>query len=348
MSKYIFLIFISLTVFISCNNSTEIKIDENQITKFKNDTGLVLQLTQEIIKDSHNAKLFKKRAVALFEKKQVADAISDLEMAILLDSTNTEYLNLISDYWIINGNSKPTKEYLDKSLKINPNNAETLTRMAKLYLYVQDHIKSFEYANNAIKISPSLYTPYFVKGICYTEMGDSIRAIKELQKAVSLNPDFYDGYQFLGVVCTKSKDSLAISYFRIAQKLKPQSIEARYALGYYYQDNDDYDKAIIEYKYIINNVDSTYSDAYYNIGYIKLVYLEDYQEATDYFSLAKKYNPNNPDIHYNLGFANEKLGNKTEAKNEYEIALKLDPDHELSKNGINRINNLDASGRGII
>ena len=104
MLKYLISLIIIISIFISCNTSQEIKIDENQITKFSSDTGKVAQITQEIIKDSRNPELYKKRAKALFENKNITDAISDLEVAILLDSTNTEYLNLISDYWIINGN----------------------------------------------------------------------------------------------------------------------------------------------------------------------------------------------------------------------------------------------------
>jgi len=337
MLKYLLVVITILSFFVSCQNEPEIKIDNNQINKFSSDTGKVAQITQEIIKDSRNPELYKKRAEALFKNKNVADAISDLELAILLDSTNTEYLNLISDYWIVNGNSKPTKEYLDKSFAINPENPQTLVRYAKLYLIVKDYMKSFEYANNAIKYDASLYTPYFVKALCYTETGDSIRAIKELQKTVNLNSEFYDAYQMLGVLCTKTNDSLAISYFKIAQKLKPQSIEAHYALGYYYQENTKYDEAINEYNFIINNIDSTFSQAYYNIGYVNLVYLENYKEAVNNFKLAINYNQNNPDSYYNLGFSYEKIGKKEKAKEFFEKALKLNPEHELSINGLKRI-----------
>ena len=337
MNKY-FIAFISIvSFFVSCQNETEIKIDDAQITKFSSDTGKVADLTKEIIKDSKNAELYKERAIALMEVNNVSDAISDLEAAIMLDTTNTEYLNLISDYWLIAGNSKPTKDFLDKSLALEPKNTETLIRLAKLHLFVGEITKSFEYSNNAIKINPNLYMPYFVKSMCYMDMKDTSKAIRELQKSVSMNPDFYDGYQLLGVLSSETNDSLAISYFKNAQTINTESIEAHYGLGYYYQEHNRFDEAISEYNYIIDNIDSTYSSSYYNIGYINLVYLEDYKNALHYFELSRKYEPNNADTYYNIGRSYENLGDKVKAKENFEKALKLDPKHELSTKGLGRL-----------
>jgi len=337
MIKYFIVLISIVSFFVSCQNETEVKIDDAQITKFRSDTGIVANITKEIIKDSKNAELYKKRAVALMEINNVSDAISDLEIAILLDSSNTEYLNLISDYWLIAGNSKPTKDYLDKSIALEPENTETLIRLSKLHLFVGEITKSFEYSNKAIKINPNLYTPYFVKSMCYLDMADTSRAIRELLNSVAMNPDFYDGYQLLGVLASGQNDTLAISYFKIAQNIKPNSIEAHYGLGYYYQNQDRFVEAISEYNYIIDNIDSTYSRSYYNIAYINLVYQDNYKKAIEYFNLAKKYEPNNPNIYYNIGHSYENLGNKTKAKEYFKKALKLKPEHQLSIDGLNRL-----------
>jgi tetratricopeptide (TPR) repeat protein len=337
MKKYFIILISIIAFFVSCQNETEVIIDDAQITKFSSDTGKIANLTKEIIKDSKNPELYKKRAVALMEVNNVNDAISDLEVAIMLDTTNTEYLNLISDYWLIAGNSKPTKDYLDKSIALEPENTSTLVRLAKLHLFVGEITKSFEYANKAIKINPNLYTPYFVKSMCYLDMTDTSKAIRELLNSVAMNPDFYDGYQLLGVLASGQNDTLAISYLKIAQSINTQSIEAHYALGYFYQNQERFDDAITEYNYIINNIDSTYSRSYYNIGYINLVYQNNYKEAIKYFNLARNYEPNNPDIYYNIGRSYEKTGNKTKAKEYFEKALKLSPEHELSKKGLNRL-----------
>jgi len=337
MIKYFIVLISIVSFFVSCKNETEIKIDDTQITKFSSDTGIVANITKEIIKDSKNAKLYKKRAVALMEINNVSDAISDLEIAILLDSSNTEYLNLISDYWLIAGNSKPSKDYLDKSIALEPENTATLIRLAKLYLYVGEITKSFEYSNKAIKINSNLYTPYFVKSMCYLDMADTSKAIRELLNSVAMNPDFYDGYQLLGVLASGQNDSLAISYFKIAQGIKKNSIEAHYGLAYYYQEQKRFDEAILEYNYIIDDIDSTYSRSYYNIAYINLVYQDNYKKAIEYFNLAKKYEPNNPDIYYNIGHSYENLGNKTKAIEYFTKALKLKPKHQLSIDGLNRL-----------
>ena len=66
-------------------------------------------------------------------------------------------------------------------------------------------------------------------------------------------------------------------------------------------------------------------------------HVDNYKEAIKYFNLARNYEPNNPDIYYNIGRSYEKTGNKTKAKEYFEKALKLSPEHELSKKGLNRL-----------
>jgi len=338
MNLKLSILYISVfVVLFSCNNSETIQIKDENTSKYVSDTGIVAEITKDIINDTKNAELYKKRAEALVNKKNYADAIHDLETAIALDSTNTEYLNLISDYWLLNGDSEPTKKYLDKSIALEPENTATLIRLAQLYLYFSDYNKTFDYVNEAIKLNPNLYQAYFLKAMCYDQIGDTNRAIIQLQNAVSMNADYYDAYQLLGLLCTKTGDTLAIAYFKRAQHLNPKSIESRYGLAYFYQENDRLDDAIAEYNYIINSIDKTYSRSYFNIGFINLIYLEDYNKALEYFTFTNKYEPNNPNIIYNIGRSYEKLGDKSKAKQYYESAIKINPEHELSIKGLERL-----------
>ncbi len=336
MNKIVLSIISVLIIFASCNNNKKVTISDKEIST-KVDTGIIAKITQKIKQTPNNAVLFKDRAVMYFTYHDINNAIKDLETAIKLDSTNTDYYNLIADYWIINGNSKPTKKYLDKSLTINPENTGTLIRLAKLYLYIEKHQEAFNYINEAIKINSGLAIPYFVKGLIYDDMGDTLRAIKQYQTAIERNPEFYDVYILLGLKHSQLKDSLAITYYNDAIRIKPQSIEAHYNLAMYYQDNGMFDKAIEEYNNILENIDSLNYQATYNKGYLYLEYSVNYKKALKYFTKAYQINPNSPNGIYNLGLTYEKLGNKEKAKEFYNKVLRILPSYQLAIDRLNKL-----------
>ena len=336
MNKIIFFIVSVLIIFASCKNEKKVNITDKEIST-KIDTGIIGKITAKIKADPNDAVLYKDRAVMYFSYRDVDNAIKNLETALKIDSTNADYYNLIADYWIIKGNSKPTKEYLDKCLKLHPENTGTLTRLAKLYLYIGKHQEAFNYINEAIKINSGLANPYFIKGLIYDDMGDTLRAIKQYQTAIERNPDFYEVYILLGLKHADLKDTLAISYYKNAIRIKPLSAEAHYDLAMFYQENGYFDRAVNEYDYIINNIDSTNYEAYYNKGYLYLQFSTNYEKSITLFTKAYQLNQNNPNIIYNLGLAYEKNGEKQKAKDFFNKALKILPSHKLSIEALQRL-----------
>ena len=336
MNKIVLSIISVLIIFASCSDNKGITISENEILT-KVDTGVIAKITQEIKQTPNDAVLFKDRAVIYFAFHDIDNAIKDLETAIKLDSVNTDYLNLIADYWIIKGNSKPTKKYLDKSIAINPENTGTLIRLAKLYLYIEKHQEAFNYINEAIKINSGLAIPYFVKGLIYDDMADTLRAIKQYQTAIERNPDFYEVYILLGLKHAQLNDSLAIYYYKNAIRINPQSVEAHYNLAMFFQENAYYNRAISEYDYILNNIDSLNYQAIYNKGYMYLEFSKNYDKALSLFIKAYKINPNSPNGIYNLGLVYEKTGNKEKANEYYNNVLRIFPSYQLAIDGLKRL-----------
>ena len=334
--KYNLLIIIFSVFVISCN--TQSKKENNQQTyQLPKDTSIIGLISDSIIHSPGNAELYADRAKLYFAKRELNLAIRDMENAIKYDSTNNEYYNLISDYWIIKGNSKPAKEYLDKAYKNDPKNTGTLIRLAKLYLYIDHYDKCFDYVNQAIEINPALAMPHFVKGLCYDQMQDTARAIREYQTAVERNPDFYEAYILLGLKFADKKDTLAIQYNKNAISLRPNSIEAHYNQGIFLQSIGEYDRAMAEYKYIIDNIDSTYAQAYYNMGYMYLEYSNKYDKAIELFEKSAKFDDSSPATWYNLGLSYERNKQKDKAKEMYEKSLQLMPNYQLAIDGLKRV-----------
>ncbi|MFH2096485.1 MAG: tetratricopeptide repeat protein [Bacteroidota bacterium] len=114
-------------------------------------------------------------------------------------------------------------------------------------------------------------------------------------------------------------------------------MEAYYNLVMYYQDNDRPAKAIQEYKHIIEKLDSSYIYAYYNMGYIYLVYFQDYDEAIKYFDKVISLDHLYVEAYCNKGVCYEMLGKYKEAYIEFQTACQIHPNFELAIDGLNRI-----------
>ena len=132
------------------------------------------------------------------------------------------------------------------------------------------------------------------------------------------------------------KERIAADYLRNALNIKPDSKEALYLLGMFYQENGQYEKAIDTYA-ILGKLDTTYRNAPYNTGYIYLVYLNDYKKAIVYFSQAIQRDPEYAEAFYNRGYAYELSGKYQEAYADYKMTLKLKDNYEKAIEGLNRI-----------
>ena len=71
----------------------------------------------------------------------------------------------------------------------------------------------------------------------------------------------------------------------------------------------------------------------------------DYRSAIPHLREAIRSNPSYHFAHYWLGNAYEKLGRNDEAIAEYKEALRLDPSNTLAKNNLNRLVQIDYTGR---
>ena len=105
----------------------------------------------------------------------------------------------------------------------------------------------------------------------------------------------------------------------------------------YWQDNNKPDKAIEEYQLLLLNADPTYYVAYFNIGYIYLNMIKDYQKAIENFNTTIEMKNNYYQAFYNRGYAFEMLGDYESARQNYSDALNILPNYSLAVAGLNRL-----------
>src|SRR6185369_1058886 len=149
-------------------------------------------------------------------------------------------------------------------------NVDAMLKLAELYFYVKKYDKSIEYINMALKINKYNAKAYFMKGMNYKEIKDTAKAISSMQTAVEQDQTYYNAYMQLGILNAAQKNPLAVQYYKNALRIQPNSTEAWYDIGKYYQDVMDWTQASEAYATLLK-IDPKYKNAFYNLGVINLV-----------------------------------------------------------------------------
>jgi tetratricopeptide (TPR) repeat protein len=296
-------------------------------------------LNKQIAENSSDPDLYNKRAGFYLLDQQFDKAFKDINLAISLSPKNPLYYITLSDIYLLQGQTKNCAESLTKAISLDPENNEALLKLAKLNLIIKEYPATFEYVKKALNVDAVNPRAYFIRAIALLEKGDTVRAAEDLKKAVDQDQEFFDAYLELGELYSIKKDKMAADYLRNALNIRPESKEALYLLGMFYQENDQIDKALETYA-ILGKVDTTFKNAPYNTGYIYLVYLKDFQQAVRFFSKAIQKDPGYAEAYYNRGYAYELSGQFDKAYSDYKMTLKLKTNYKKAIDGLNRLDKI--------
>lgn len=340
--KYLLYLLICLTFMnTSCGNGGKstaeardtIHIPENLVS----DT--LRKLNEQINADPDNADLLHARAIYYLNQKEYENSFKDLMQVLNVDSSKAPYYITLSDIYFYTNKTGSSKRALEKAVELDAKNMDALLKLAELYLYVQKNDKSIEYINKALKIDQYNAKAYFMKGMNYKDMKDTARALSSMQTAVEQDKSYYHAYMQLGILTAARKNPISIQYYKNAIRIQPNSTEAWYAIGKFYQDMGDWENAINTYNaLVISGNQSKYAN--YNLGVIHLMNLKKYQQAADYFSAAIKTDPNYTEAYFSRGVTLQTIGNTDQAINDYQQCLHINPDYEPAKRELKLLNKL--------
>ncbi len=339
MRKYNLIYIVLLIVAFGCNSKPETKevepvLQESDLAALQ--MAKLDSLTRLIDASPGDAALLHARSKAFLDVNQINFALADVGRALLIDSTKAPYYLTISDVYFRMNEPVKCKNALLKANQLQPEYREPLYRLAQFELYLGNHQKSIEYANEMLRLDARDDRPFLVKGLCYKELGDTAKAIFNYLEAVTENPDNYDAYVELGILHYGKKDALAEGYLKSALDIRPDGLDAMYALGMHYQNNDKLNEALETYTKILG-LDSLNQNAYFNMGFIQYQYLQLYNEALVNFEQAVKVNPKYFQAIYMRGLCYEAKGDVARAKREYSYALELNPNYDKAAKGLQRL-----------
>lgn len=337
--KTVFIKLIYVTAFVvlgvSCKNKSNTPSGNvaNDSTVVELESAKVI--SRQIEADPENAELYYQRAVVYFDQKYLDRALLDIEDALKHGAENPLYHFYKGKVLYAMNRTQDAAKAYEQALSVKPDYQEARLKLATLYYLVKEHQKSIDALNVIVAAEPTNAEAQFYKGMNQKEMKDTGRAVASFQKALELDNNYYDAAMQLGLLFTEKRDPIAKEYFSTAIRLNPRSTEAYFGRAYYYQLTKQYQKALFDYRKVIE-YDPSNDNAYYNVGYINFE-VGEYEEAMRSWNISIEMNNQNVMAYYMRGLLHEQRKNFADAKLNYEYVLQLDPEYSLAKEGMQRL-----------
>ncbi len=355
MTKHVLIgLILLLGGLLACNNKEEKTGDEESkptIKKIEEDSTILSDsalklINKRIVADPNNPELYEERSAHNFQAGRVEEAIKDINMAIDIDSSNADYYFTKGYYYHLTLKLKEAEAAFLLCLKRDENYVDAHVFLAKIYQALArptdvdkfNYDKAREHINKGLEIDVNRHDLYYLRGMIYEELGDSGAALSSFKTATEVNPDYFDAYVKLGLMYSIKQNPKAEFAFKTALELKPERKEVIFALARFYQDVGKYDLAEQNYKHVVE-IDSFYSVAYLNLGYMYMEYDTAYTKAIEYLHRAIFFNVGQymPMAYTNLAIAYEKTKKFAKARKYYQEAIKYDGDYLPALQGLDAL-----------
>jgi tetratricopeptide (TPR) repeat protein len=323
-----------LLLAVACGNDTE-QVEENPL--FRREPALN-KVTEEIKKTPKNAQLYFERGLLLDRLEEDSLALIDYKKAISLDSNRAEYYSAIGDMLFEHKDLDGSVLWLERALRVNPEDKTAHLKLAKMFLYIEEYNKALTEINTVLR--QDVYNPegYYLKGMVYKSLSDTTKAISSFMTALQVQPEYRDAMIQLGIMNSMKGDPIAMKYYDNAYALDTLDVFPLYARGVFYQDKGDYESAKREY---INAImkDRNYPSTYYNLGYIYMQQ-DSFQKAYRQYDILTKLDPTDAEAYFNRGLSYEAMGKIAEAIIDYKQALVFDEQYKEPQEALKRLNAL--------
>jgi tetratricopeptide (TPR) repeat protein len=213
---------------------------------------------------------------------------------------------------------------LEKANALQPETFEILYNLGQTYLRSSDYLKAELALNRALKLKPDSPDTLYLLAQVYSEQARPVDALDLLVRAHKLSPQNSD------VIFLMARVSMTQNYFEDAIpllesgiKIAPQRADLRAALGESYFMSGKTEKAIDEFRKLVELDPAAGSYAFLGLSYR---HLGRFDEARKYFEEGLKKDPHNAACLFNVGYIEERQGNYAAAERLFEQALRSNPD----------------------
>jgi tetratricopeptide (TPR) repeat protein len=262
---------------------------------------------------------------AYFQSKQTAKA---LRLATELSAQNKDNVQVHFSLGVLLASEKqykPAQLELEMADALRPGTFEILYNLGLSLLRNNENAKAEVTLNRALKLKPESPDTLYLLGQAAANQSRPLDALDLLLRAHKLAPENTD------VIFLMAKVSMSQNYFEDAIPLlesgiliAPQRADLRAALGESYFMSGKVDKAIDEFKKLLEIEPSARSYSFIGLSYREL---GRFDEARQYLQQGIKLDPHNTSCLFSLGYIAERQGDSTTAETMFQEALKSNPDY---------------------
>ncbi len=219
---------------------------------------------------------------------------------------------------------KAELKYL-KAEELSPDDPLIPLKMAEMYASTKNWDKALEYYQKVIRLSPN-------DGNAYINIADILRTQKKYKEAYNaykqagtVMPQENRLYLYLGQVAELlEEDDTAIEHYKKFLSSYPAHYDARRDLAVLYLNNNKNQEAMTEFEALLKTSPAAFNEWE---NYLKSMLLtENYAKIFEYLDAAYAKQPQNAQIRAVAGAAYFETKNNKKAIEEYQNALKLDPE----------------------
>lgn len=184
---------------------------------------------------------------------------------------------------------------------------------------------TLEYSKNAQKKNPNSLEAILLTTFAYEQNGKINEALIEIQKAVKLNPKHYFSLYTYGRILYRFKrNDDSIAALKEAVKLNPACTDANVLLARIAAEQKDYQTSALQFRNLLK--DNAYQDKallYNEIGTYYVQVRKNRKIGLKWCAAAAKLDANNPVYTLNTAILQDKNGDVSGARTQYQKYLEL-------------------------
>lgn len=282
------------------------------------------------------AEAYYSKGAMLYYDGQIEESIANFEKTLEFEPQDSRAYNNLGSAYGSMGKLEKAASCFEKTLELSLNDYDAFMNLAKTYIMLKSDQQAIEVYSEALKYYPDNLIILNNLASLYRRRNLPEQARVFYEKSVELAPDDpQQHYYFASFLSTYGTDLEIESQYQAVLRLDPDFLQAHLDFASFLVKQGKTQQGLDHFKKALAIQPANF-DIRFNIGLI-LAQLERYAESVDEFEILLAQYPQNADLHAIVGELLLKMGGTQQAIDEFRKALKINPDHNGAKSGLEEI-----------